>query len=62
LGGAGGLACGFVAGVSLWKASARSFQVRLYQAVDRMRDALSSPADKESGDASEAEAPSIGDL
>jgi hypothetical protein len=61
LGAVGGLVSGFVAGVSLWKASARSSQARLYQAVDRMRDALSPGADKESGDASEAGAPSIGD-
>ena len=42
VGSVGGLASGFLAGVSIWKASARSFQARLYQAVDRMRDVLSS--------------------
>ncbi|TVP78486.1 MAG: hypothetical protein EA352_01980 [Gemmatimonadales bacterium] len=62
LGAVGGLASGFVAGVSLWKASARSSQARLYQAVDRMRDALLPGTEKESGDSSEAGAPRIGDI
>lgn len=40
VGGVGGLLSGFAAGVSFWKASARTFQARLHQAVDRMRDTL----------------------
>lgn len=47
VGGVGGVIAGFFLGVSLWKASARSLQGRLYQAVDRMRDALSSDTQSE---------------
>lgn len=52
VGGVGGLVSGFFSGVALWKASARAYQNRLYEAVDRMRDALSPDRREERANAS----------
>lgn len=61
VGGVGGLLSGFAAGVKIWKVSARTFQARLYQAVDRMRDTLAEEPDQYLSDASGPGSPSSGD-
>jgi len=61
VGGVGGLVAGLMGGVAVWRSSAKAFQVRLHEAVDRMRESLEDERASEDMDALEARPPTSGD-